>query len=81
MNLVVDVSAALAILLSEADAEEYLTKLEAASQVWISPVNGWDVQVSFKEKPGAAGEGRAGCARRGATSPKPRWSAIRYDVA
>ncbi len=59
MNLVVDASAVLAILLGEPDAEEYLTKLEVASQVWISPVNWWEVQVRFKEKAGAAGESMA----------------------
>ena len=55
MNLVVDASAVLAILLGEEDAEAYLTKLEAADQVWISPVNWWEVQVRFREKAGAAG--------------------------
>ena len=45
MNLAVDASALLAILLDEPEAEQYQEKLLSAANLWISPVNWWEVQV------------------------------------
>ena len=45
MKLVVDASAILAILLAEPDAAFYLKTLKAADEIWISPVNWWEVEV------------------------------------
>jgi ribonuclease VapC len=59
VNIVVDASALLAVLLGEPDAEEYLSKLVAARTVRISPVNWWEVQVRIRSRYGAAGEAGA----------------------
>jgi ribonuclease VapC len=56
MNIVVDASALLAILLEEPDADLYLSKLLIASKVWISPVNWWEVQVRMRSRYGEPGE-------------------------
>ena len=59
MNIVVDASALLAVLLGEPDAEEYLSKLVAARTIRISPVNWWEVQVRMRSRYGNAGEAGA----------------------
>jgi len=59
MNLVADASALLAILLGEPDAEQHLSKLLIARNVWISPINWWEVQVHMSARYGAAGEASA----------------------
>lgn len=59
MNIVVDASALLAVLLGEPDAEEYLSKLIAARTVRISPVNWWEVQARMSSRYGDAGEAAA----------------------
>ncbi len=56
MNLVADASAVLAVLLDEADADVYVSKLLLAGKVWISPVNWWEVQVRMRSIFGEAGE-------------------------
>lgn len=56
MKLAVDASALLAIFLGEPDAAVYLSKLLSAANVWISPVNWWEVQVRMRTRYGDAGE-------------------------
>jgi ribonuclease VapC len=55
VNLAVDSSALLAILLAEPDGDEYLDKLLGADVIWISPVNWWEVQVKIRIAQGDAG--------------------------
>ncbi len=59
MNLVVDASAVLAVLLSEPDAAGYLRELKAADKLWISPVNWWEVEIRLQ---GAVGSEAASMA-------------------
>lgn len=56
MNLAVDASAVIAILLDEPDGEVYMTKLLAATALWMSPINWWEVQVIMRTHHGTAGE-------------------------
>ena len=55
MNLAVDASALLAILLNEPEAEQYQEKLLTAANLWISPVNWWEVQVIMQSHHGSVG--------------------------
>ena len=59
VEIVVDASALLAILLGESDAHVYSAKLLAASRAWISPVNWWEVQVRMRTLYGPAGEAQS----------------------
>lgn len=59
MRIAVDASALLAILLGEADAELYLSKLLASTAAAISPVNWWEVQVRMRARYGEEGEKRS----------------------
>jgi len=59
MNVAVDASAVLAILLDEPDASVHATKLFAAEASWISPVNWWEVHVRAVAELGPVGEARA----------------------
>jgi len=45
VSIVVDSSALLAVVLVEADAEEIHKKMIEADQLWISPINLWEVHV------------------------------------
>src|SRR5579884_1682708 len=54
-DIVADASALLAVLLDEADAAQYLSKLLVARRVRISPVNWWEVQVRIGSRYGDAG--------------------------
>jgi ribonuclease VapC len=56
MKIVADASAILAILFDEPDSKICLAKLLSASDVMISPVNWWEVQVRMRSKYGEAGE-------------------------
>ena len=56
MNIVVDASAILAIMIDEPDAELHLSKLLTAAKAWISPVNWWEVQVRMHSRHGEPGE-------------------------
>ena len=59
VEIAVDASALLAILLGEPDAGVYNAKLLAASRAWISPVNWWEVQVRMRVRYGLAGEAQS----------------------
>jgi ribonuclease VapC len=59
VRLVVDASAILAILLGEPDGAFYLTTLKAADEVWISPVNWWEVEVRLLGAMGNASASKA----------------------
>ena len=59
VEIAVDSSALLAILLGEPDAGIYSAKLLAASRAWISPVNWWEVQVRMRVRYGPAGEAQS----------------------
>ena len=59
MKLVVDASAILAILLAELDAAFYLKALKAADEIWMSPVNWWEVEVRLLGAIGMASTERA----------------------
>lgn len=48
MNLVVDASAILAIVLNESDAAALDSKLRQADVSWISPVNWWEVRARIQ---------------------------------
>ena len=54
--MIVDSSAILAILFGESDQEIYESKLEVARQVWISPINWWEVMVRARTIKGEDGE-------------------------
>jgi ribonuclease VapC len=55
----VDASAILAIVFDEPDSGDYLSKLMAASAIWISAVNWWEVQARIHGRYGAAGQEKA----------------------
>ena len=54
--MIVDASALLAILLEESDAGLYLQKLESVDEIWISPMNWWEVMVRVRRAKGEIGE-------------------------
>jgi ribonuclease VapC len=56
--MVVDSSAILAVLLAEEDEDRYLQKLSEASELWMSPVNHWEVLVRMQTVFGVAGPER-----------------------
>lgn len=49
-----DASALLAIFFEEPDAFVFESKLEAATEAWISPVNWWEVEVRLRSQLGPA---------------------------
>ncbi len=55
MNLAVDASALLAILLDEPEAGQFQEKLLSAANLWISPINWWEVQVIMQSHHGSVG--------------------------
>ena len=55
MNLAVDASALLAILLDEPEAGQFQEKLLSAANLWMSPVNWWEVQVIMQGHHGTVG--------------------------
>lgn len=57
--IVVDASAALSILLKEPDEALYIAKVAAASIIWMSPVNWWEVQTRIRSEFGPAGTAKA----------------------
>jgi ribonuclease VapC len=57
--MAVDASAILAIVFDEPDSDDYLSKLMAASPIWISAVNWWEVQARIHGMYGAAGQEKA----------------------
>jgi ribonuclease VapC len=59
MNLVADASAVLAVLLGEPAADQYMSQLLIAHNVWMSPVNWWEVHVRVRALYGDAGEASA----------------------
>jgi ribonuclease VapC len=48
VTLVVDASAILAVLLGEDDSDTYRAALGLSDQIWISPVNWWEVQARLR---------------------------------
>lgn len=56
MNLVLDSSALLAIVLDEEDAEFIRQKLHDSETIWMSPINWWEAQVRARALCGEAGE-------------------------
>ncbi len=59
MRFAVDASALLSVFLGEPDSELFISKLAAASRVWISPVNWWEVQVRILARYGEEGAAQA----------------------
>ena len=56
MRMAVDASALLAVILDEPEADHFLAKLLAARELYISPVNWWEVEVRMSSLHGSAGE-------------------------
>ncbi len=54
--MVIDASSLLAILLEESDADYHEAKIKSAAELWISPVNWWEVQVRMFRSLGQGGE-------------------------
>jgi ribonuclease VapC len=54
--MVVDASAFLAVLFDEDDADYHHKRMKSASQLWISPVNLWEIQVRLHQAIGPTGE-------------------------